>query len=305
LLHNFLPKYWASPQFELAPHDAAVPTVFMHIPKTSGVALTKGLMEALAPNRTLLGFDRVLFGGFCDFDSITSKLRRDIYIDPATLPTDADLVAAHMSIATTIRAYRRAQYVTVLREPHSRILSHWLYWRTTSDDTLSFWGKWAQVLLEARKPLGEFLACRNVACQLDNLVVRMLLWPHRLIPDDDFIAPCHDEKLLGEAIARLNLFAYVDLVENPDLPINLEKWLGRPFTYSRANETPPLPPHLKTSLHEEFTPQALDLLEARGRLDLKLWLTLARQRLPDIKAEMLRERVLMANVARYAWLMLG
>jgi hypothetical protein len=292
------------PKLELAPYNGAVPIVFMHIPKTSGVALTQGLTEALAPRRTLRGFDRVLFGGFCDFDSIAWELRRDIYLDPAAVPTDADLVAAHMSVATTTIAYPRAQHMTVLREPHSRILSHWLYWRSQAEGHLA-WGKWGHVLREARNPLDEFLASRDVACQVDNLFVRMLLWPHRLIPDDDFIASCHDEKLLDEAIARLNRFAYVDLIENPNLRINLENWLGRPFTYRRANETMPLPPHMKTTLHEELTPRALDLLEAHGRLDLKLWLALARQRVPDLKAEILRERVLIGNVARYAWLMLA
>jgi hypothetical protein len=304
VLHN-LPKFWASPQFERTPYDPAVPTVFVHIPKTSGVALTKGLTEALAPTRTLSGFDGVLFGGFRDFDSVAPELRRNIYLDPATLPPDAELVAAHMSVATTITAYRRAQYVTVLREPHSRILSHWLYWRMLSDDQLAVWGKWAQFLRQARSPLSEFLACPDVACQVDNLSVRMLLWPHRLIPDNDFIASPHDEILLGEAITRLKRFAYADLVENPNLRINLESWLGRPFTYIRANETNPLPPQLRTSLHEELTPRALDLLEARGRLDLKLWLALARKRVPHLKAEILRERVLIGTVARAAWLMLA
>jgi hypothetical protein len=269
------------------------------------MALTKGLTESLAPVGTLLGFDAALYGRFRDFDSIDPALRRNIYLDPSALPADVGLVAAHMAVSTTMRAYRGAQYVTVLREPYSRILSQWLYWRTLSDDGIAVWGKWGPFLRQARNPLSEFLTCGDVACQVDNLAVRMLLWPHVLIPEDDFIAPCHDDMLLGEAMTVLDRFAFVDLVENPDLRLNFERWLGRHFTYARVNETPPVPPQLKVSLREELTPQALGLLEARGRLDLKLWLALARKRMPHLKAEMFRERIVIGNVVRNAWLMLA
>ena len=193
------------------PYDAALPIVFMHIPKTSGMALGRGLSEARAPTKTLTGFDGVLFGGFRDFDTIAPAIRRNIYLDPTALPPDPGVVAAHMAISTTTRAYRQAQFVTVLREPYSRILSHWLYWRTQSDDSLAAWGRWAQILRQARLPLSEFLGCREVACQFDNLSVRMLLWPHRLIRDDDFLSPSDDDTLLREAIARLERFAYSDV----------------------------------------------------------------------------------------------
>jgi hypothetical protein len=133
----------------------------------------------------------------------------------------------------------------------------------------------------------------------------MLLWPHPLIPDNDFIATRDDDVLLGEAITRLERFAFADMVENPDLRSKLESWLGRPFVYPRSNETTPVPKPFKTLLHEELTPKALEMLDACGRLDLKLWLALARKRVPHLKAEGLRERTLIGNVARHAWLMVG
>jgi hypothetical protein len=306
VLHNLLLKRRSlSNQFELAPYNPGAAIIFMHVPKTSGMALVKGLTEALAPTRTLLGYDGVMFGRFRNFESITEELRRQIYLAPAALPPDAHLVAAHMAVSTTMEAYRGAQYVTVLREPHSRLLSHWVYWRTQSDESLAAWGKWAHFVQQARRPLSEFLACRDVACQVDNVVVRMLLWPHPLIPDGDFIASHNDAKLLNDAFTRLKRFAYADLVENPELRANVENWLGRGFIYQRVNETMSVPPQFKSSLHEELTPQALELLDARGRLDLKLWLALARERVPHRTAESLRERTLIGNVARYAWLMLA
>jgi hypothetical protein len=49
-------------------------------------------------------------------------------------------------------------------------------------------------------------------------------------------------------------------------------------------------------------PEALDLLEARGRLDLRLWSLLAEDRIKNSTRDSLRQRVILRNVARYAWL---
>jgi hypothetical protein len=55
------------------PHNRAVPTLFMHIPKSSGIALVHALRRVLAPNRAIDGcFDRVLFGAFRDFDTLAA-----------------------------------------------------------------------------------------------------------------------------------------------------------------------------------------------------------------------------------------
>jgi hypothetical protein len=303
VLRKLFPRFHASAQFALIRYNPAVPTVFVHIPKTSGVAITNALIEALAPTRTLVGFDGALFGSFHDFDSLAPELRGSIYLDPAKLPLDVGLVAAHMSVSTAEKAYPKGQYLTLLREPYSRILSHWVFWRTLSDELLMLWGTWAHVLKQARNPLSEFLSCRQIACQTDNIFIRMLLWPHSLIPSDDFIKSRNDEKLLAEAITRLKRFAYVDLLENPNLQINLETWLGRPCTYKRVNETGSVPAEFKTPLHAELTSRAFDLLQLRARLDLRLWLMFARDRVEGLEAEVLRERILVHNVARFSMLM--
>jgi hypothetical protein len=288
--------------FETKPYNRAVPLVFMHVPKTSGVALTQNLIEAIAPRHVLHAHDRVLSGEFDAFDKIDPDKIRNHYLDPAELPSDADFVCGHLSFSTPLQKYRTAQFMTLLREPVSRILSNWLYWRSHSDDELHAWGAWGKEMAKAREPLIDFLSRRDCASNTDNVHVRMLLWPHRLIPNGDFIDERDDGTLTSEAVARLKQFAYVDVLENPRVEANLQVWLGRPFKHASRNETRPVPAPLKTPLHKELTPDAFDLLHIRSRLDLKLWTILAQERV-SLEPKVLRERTLMRNVARYSWLM--
>lgn len=116
--------------------DESRPLAFMHIPKTSGISFVQGLREALAPAVTVGGFDHSLFSVGQDLDAVDSSVRRDIYPSSSSMPRRADLVARHFAISTLIDAYPNGQYVTILREPMSRVLSHWLYWRQLSDEAM-------------------------------------------------------------------------------------------------------------------------------------------------------------------------
>jgi hypothetical protein len=281
-------------------HDPGRATVFMHVPKACGTAVRRGLLEALAPRRELLVHDRVMFGSFNDFESFEAETRRSICLNPASLDANADFVTGHISFSTLAARYPDAQFLTAFREPFSRIISHWLFWQNFSGERLSAYGEYASCLLQSRAPLADFLSCRDVASQTDNVHLRMLLWPHRLVPEGDFIDPCFDNQLLQEASDRLQKFAFVDVVENPRFSTNLEYWLGRPFPYRWTNETPPPPSTEKSSFPIQLNSESFDLLETRCRLDLKLWLLLARKSVKGIDPMTLRARTLMLNVARHA-----
>jgi hypothetical protein len=131
----------------------------------------------------------------------------------------------------------------------------------------------------------------------------MLLWPHRLIPDDGFIDPRNDDVLVNEASGRLCQFGFSDVIENPEMPINLQRWLGRAVPYVPINETAPIPLPLKRPLHRELTPEAIDLLETRARLDQRLWTLLATRQLSEANAETLQRRAILHNGTRHSWLM--
>ena len=274
----------------------------MHIPKTSGSALVAGLRSAMQPASAVSGMDASVFGAFQDFDTLDAS-RGPIYHSAAELPKDAGFVAGHMALSTLQQAYPSARRLTLLREPVARLLSHWLYWRQHTEADLDGWGKWADRVMLARSPLEVFLRDATLACQTDNMMLRMMLWPHPQIRGDRFIDPADDEKLVREALARLDAFDFVDIVENHLLRNRLRRWLGRPVCHDRQNETTGIPEQWRSPLHCQLTPEAHALLDARSRLDLMLWREVAARCMPGCDAGQLRERTLLTTIARYGALM--
>jgi hypothetical protein len=288
-----------------AQYDPARPLAFMHVPKTAGTALIGACWSALRPVRILGGFDGATFGGFQDFASMDAAIRRQIFDSASAIPAGGRFVAGHMALSSLRDSYPSAQFITVLREPISRVLSHWLFWRQHDDDSLVAWGTWADRIRRAREPLARFLTTRDVACQIDNVTLRMLLWPHRFIPSDDFIDPRHDELLFAEAAEALSRFDFVDIIESPGFQDQLQRWLGRPAPCGRVNETRVPPPAFRTALAHEMTSEAGMLLEQRARLDLRLWTLIGRRGLPDDGLAALRGQTLRASAARFARIAAG
>lgn len=294
----------AAGSFAVRPYDPSRIVAFMHIPKTSGNALITGILNALAPPRSMFGLDRSHFGSFQLFSTMSADIMSTIHLDLGSMPAQADFIAGHFSFSTLSEKYSDAQLVTFLREPYSRLLSHWLFWRSLSDDQLSVWGDWGKLALKSREALANFLSCPALACNLDNIGVRMLLWPHPLIPSDDFINPCNDSILVGAALSRLRRFAYTDVIENPAFETNIKAWLGQKFSYAKVNETTSILPERSTPLHEELTRDALGLIESHTRLDVRLWMALASRRVTSCTVHTLRRDTMIRNTARFSWLMM-
>jgi|SRR5271166_2298514 len=291
-------------RIDVSDHEASGPVAYMHIPKTSGASVTHALAAAARPSLTVVGYDLCLFGSFHDFQTFDAGLLRQIYFSSADLPRNIELVAGHFAFLTLRAAYPEARMLTVLREPVSRLLSHWLYMRQQTDETLKASGAWGDRMRYGRLSLARFLNESVLASHIDNVAVRMLLWRHPLIPCDDFISSAYDEQLLAEASDRLGEFDFVDIVENEYFASNLRQWLGRQFfEYEKLNETGDIPLEHRAPLHKELTSEAHALLGARTRLDFKLWALVARSRIPGCAVSALRERTILANTAKYAALM--
>lgn len=282
-------------------YDPSRKLALMHIPKSFGTSLTEGLSRAIKPGRAVSGFDGVLFGQFDAFHTLDIAARAAIHLSPDTLP-DVDFIAGHFGCSTLRARYPCAQVVTVLREPVSRLLSLWLFWRAHLDTQLTEWGAWGDVVRLSRLDLATFLGDPRVACQTDNQAVRMLLWPHTLVPAGGFIDPAHDGVLLAEAMDRLERFDYVDVAEQ-GLTERLQAWLGRPFTLERRNETQSVPADLRIPLHTQLSPTAMTRLAECSRLDHRLWLSVAQSRLPLSDAARVAEQARLVNTARFAALM--
>jgi hypothetical protein len=247
------------------------PLVFLHIPKTSGIAVAHALVEAEKPPRVFFGFDRAFFGGFDDFASIDPDTRAFIHLTPGTIPRDEAVIRAHMSLGTLRAAYKDGRFMTTLREPACRVLSHFVFWRGFSDAQAQPWGAWASVMAEARSPLAVFLASPRVACQIDNVATRLLLWPHGDIPDAGMILPHHDAALIAAAISRLDALDFAGAIESPDFAARLGAFLGHMPVLAPHNISPSLPAALRTGLDAELTQDAQALMQARTRLDRALW----------------------------------
>jgi hypothetical protein len=223
----------------------------------------------------------------------------DVYPSPQYTP-NAELVAGHFPFSALARVYPLAQYLTILREPLSRLLSHWMFWRRYTDADLEPSQEYVKL---ARQPLADFLSETRLASQTDNHVVRMLLWPNPLIPNDRFIEPINDRELLRQAMARLRKFDFVDIVEGGASLLRLQRWLGYCFICGRLNETSAIPRQFRSPLESELTGEAHEYLHARSRLDLRIWSTIAANHLPEPDVRKLQERTLLTNIARYSVLM--
>ena len=196
---------------------------------------------------------------------------RYVYLEPVKLPADADFVAGHFSLSTIRARYPSATVLTILREPRSRLLSHWVFWRSEAEMSQPELGSWGEYLKASHRRFADFLTERKIAGQIDNVATRLLLGPHPLIPTSDFIKYHDDAALIADAQAELASLSFVNVIENPRLSDELARWLNRPFQLARVKETKPVPRRCQLSLEHELTPAALDAWEARSRLDWTLW----------------------------------
>ena len=266
------------------------PLLFLHLPKAAGTRVFSLLQEVLRPRCTAYFLDRTQFCGLHDFTTLESGIRATVVVDDRILANAADIIAGHVSRQTllALAGPRQGHLLVIAREPRSRLLSHWLYWKTYDAPTRALYGTWGERIALARLDLAGFLSREEIACQTDNIFLRMLLWPHPAIPDQGFIAKDDDTELLTEAESKLDGFAHADVVENPRMLEMLENWLIREYPMPlshlllRRFETLQRNSGKKNNAasYEALADcgdlgrqiaQAESLLEQRTRLDMRLW----------------------------------
>jgi hypothetical protein len=275
------------------------PLVFSHIPKTAGTSLRKALAAALHPAVFVQGVDTSLLAGYDDLDSISPAERAALYVTPDELPADATLVAGHIGPATTMARYPDADHITILRAPQVRILSQWLHGRSLTEFDLRHWGPNAEAFRIARQPLGRYVEHRLLAPNIDNTITRFLAWPHPALSRTDFIAESDDDGLLAAAVERVDAFAHVNVVENPEAMRELGQWLGRDLPATHANERTTVPRRMRPDLATELNPHTRELLAHRTRLDTRLWTHVASRVLPGSDPMQLLDRALKRSLERY------
>ena len=262
------------------------PLGFVHMPKAGGTALMAEMDAVLRPRLRVGGWDASQTGGFSDFDSMQAAFRQCIARSPDDLPIDADFIAGHYALSTIVQRFPAARKMTILREPRSRLMSLWHYFRTYSDSVIAGYGGWGEQLAISRRSFHEFLSTSSLACITDNAMLRLVLWPHRAIPVEDFIAPQDDQGLIAVAIARLDEFDFVDIIENGAMRARLRQWLqanwGRTI-WSNVKRLVNGPPRINDNaarrsawplaqgMSGELSSEAQELLARSVRLDRVLW----------------------------------
>ena len=290
------------------------PLGFIHIPKAAGTAIIQRIETNLRPRRSIYRLDQTQFGGFTDFASITPTLRAGIILNPDAIPANADLIAGHLSPNSIRTRHPSAHLVTILRAPALRLLSHWFYWRGYTNEVLALYGDWGSNIATARANLADFLANKQLACVTDNIMLRMLLWPHPLIPSDDFINPTDDAALLAAALSTLADFAFTIIIEAPRAREQLDQFLATTYGVSlwthlhhrlkgpdpiKANRSKIPVVKMRTPLATQLTTTAGPLLEQRTRLDDRLWQSIASRHLTRPAMEHLYHTALLCSVRRY------
>lgn len=290
------------------------PLGFVHIPKAAGTAMVQQLDTRLRPRKFVYGLDRSQFGSFSAFETMTPSMRGGIFLESNAIPADADIIAGHISPTTIRERFPKAHLVTVLRAPETRLLSQWFYWRGYSDDVLAEFGEWGHAIAGARCEIADFLQIRELACVTDNLIVRMLLWPHPLIPNDDFIDTNNDATLINEAQIVLDSFSYVNVIDIKSQNDSLNNWLYKNYGMSFWTQIRNMIPDNKSikinkakipilrnalPISDQISKSTKLLIADRSRLDYIIWSSLVEKISPDIDPKTLSDNLFCSNVMRY------
>jgi hypothetical protein len=250
----------------------------MHVPKSAGSSVFEALHAALpaeliAPQR----HDDVNLAPFRDFEALPPALRAAIAIDEREVAALAryQYACGHFVLPSLLRIAAPEAIATIVREPRTRLLSLYAYWAIGDFAAAAPYAAWEH----ASQPLGAFLSERAIAPVMDNQLCRMLLHGDARLPLDDFIRSQEVERLVADALARLETLGFVGVQELPDgLWDGLSAVFGVPLAPVRANVTAALPgdprcPPLAASIDAA----ALALLERRTAVDGQIYRALVRR----------------------------
>ena len=274
------------------------PLVFNHIPKAAGTSLRTALQQALQPTVMIRGNDCSLIGGYDEIEAVRPSAGIPIITAPEQLDAEATFVTGHIGPGTTMARYPEGEHITLLRTSQLRVLSQWLHSRSLGEFDLRHWGPPAEAFRVARLPLVEYLNRPMVAPNTDNTITRFLAWPHPKLSQTAFIDESDDDELFDAALARLETFAHVNLVENPEFLSELSSWLGTTLSDTRLNERTYVPRRRRPKLTRELA-AGRQLLDYRARIDSRIWDHVAAKVLPGEDPAQIRENAIERSLSRY------
>lgn len=250
--------------------NEVAPKCFMHIPKSGGSSIHTALEAALPPKSLAPQlFDTSLFCDFGDFHLLRPETRSRIVTNPEEVRSLGRyrVVSGHFSLPTLLQIADASSITTVLREPRARLLSLYMFWRTSAvGELMAPYNADAH----AQRPLWEFLSEPLLAPAIDNQVCRMLLHGDPRLPVSDFAVPSDIESIAADAIEQLDTFGFVGILDSGrNLWQGLARLFGvelRPVKLNLTGEYGD--PTAKKAGEELLTHDALDLIEQRNAADL-------------------------------------
>lgn len=254
------------------PMDAS-PTCFLHIPKSGGVSIHTALEAALAPGSLApQRFDTSVFCDFNDFELLCPEARTQVAVslDEVYSLRRYRAVSGHFSLTTLLQVAPASSITTVLREPRTRLLSLYMYWRTP--DLGDFWAPY-RVTEHARRPLSAFLSEPRLAPVIDNQLCRMLLHGDPRLPESSFVTQSDIHAIAADAIELLDTLGFVGILELGD---SVWQGVARLFNVTldpiEVNVTGDLVSPTAVQPGERlFTADVLDLIEHRSAADLLVY----------------------------------
>lgn len=243
------------------------PLVFFHIPKTGGTAIHDLLSKEFSSSR------------ICPerLNNLNKMGKQEIL--------KYDLFSGHFDRNSIRRLPNRPRVITVLREPKSRVLSLYYYWKSHRSEVVEE-RNLVGPRLAHKYNLLEFLRCPtpSIAPNIDNVHVRSMLGHMWVGPNREFRVA--DEIALKRAKTYLNSLFDYGIMED------LDSFVARVFPRLGFTVPAKVP---RRNAHEEFSRipwlQAIEREEVTPEIDAELErLTYLDQRLYRYACEQLASR---------------
>ena len=240
---------------------------YLHLPKAAGTSIRAALSSYYDADDTVpWSFDRHMFGDFDRLDIVD----RPVFLGDPTEFRRYRYMEGHWSLPTILAGFDPEDVACILREPRSRYLSQYTFWRSWGDDQHAVWDPF-DASLYSRRTLGEYASSAEIACISDNLATRLILGPHSLIPTDGPIRPEHIDTVARHACTQLDRIGFVDVIERGEgTYVALEEWFGSPLSRERLNETQ-LDRGERVDLADLMDRTTQALVNDRSAADLQVW----------------------------------
>jgi hypothetical protein len=215
--------------------------IFLHLPKTAGTTLAR-IIERQYDSSGILSLYESMFG-------------KELAVVPEHQMDNLRIVMGHLYFGAHAFGARSCTYLTVLREPIDRVISHYYFVRHDPANYL--------YELARKMTLKEFVESRGRQ-EPNNDQTRLLAGSS----DSASFGICLDETL---DIAKRNLaqhFAVIGITEDFNRSLILMKrilgWRNLPF-YTKQNVTS------RRATKESISPETLQVIQAHNMLDIELY----------------------------------